>query len=337
MEGGSGAVEFLSVECDMIFEPECDLETECQEDDCQEGGEGNGSLCHTPSPRPAHPNTPPPIDDLFRGRNVGVYRRSDPRDPFILIFDPTLQSPIKEDKDIGCGEGEGEGKGAWSSPEENGEEEGVDVGEESGEGRCRRPVRCQVCRKQFRTHGCLVTHELIHLLPSPGPPPPCPVCAAALPSRAALKIHVRRHFSGRTHQCPTCHQCHLTHTQLMMHQQLHSTYEHHNHHNTVATSTPNTPTLSPTQPQAQESVHTPPECQPKVPTPQEKSHTSVPDLCCDRCDATFSSRSALHSHRRTHRERHRHRRRRRHECPECGSQFRRSSMLKKHRKAEHDV
>lgn len=321
----------------MIFEPECDLETECQEDDSQEGEEVNRSahqLCHTPSPRPPQPHTPPPISDLFRGRNVGVYRRSDPKDPFILIFDPTLQSPIKEDKDKSSVGGEGES--GWSSPEENGEE-GQDGGNEGSEGKCRRPFRCTVCHKQFRSHGCLVTHGLTHLVPRPGPPPPCPVCAFVLPSRAALKIHVRRHFSGRTHQCPTCQQCHLSPTQLMMHQQLHSTHKHKHHHNTVSTSSPNIQTLGPTQHQAQESVQTTAECQSKVPAPQEKSRSPVPDLRCERCDATFPSRSALHSHRRSHRERHRRRRRRRHECPECGSQFWRSSALKKHRKAEHDM
>lgn len=342
MEGATGAVEFLSVECDMIFEPDCDLETECHEDDQQEGGEGNRPahlLCHTSSPRPPQPQTPLHIDDLFRGRNVGVYRRSDPKDPFILIFDPTKQPSTGEDKDSDRDGGDREGKEGSRSPEENGEE-GWDDGESGSEGQCHQPVRCNVCHKQFCSRGRLVTHGLTHLLPSPGPPPPCPVCGAALPSRAALKIHVRRHFSGRTYQCPTCQQNHLTRTQMMMHQQVHNTYKHQPNHTTVPTSSPHTQKLTPIQHQTQESVHNPSGSQSKVPPPQEKrekTHSPVPDLRCECCNATFPTRSALHSHRRSHRERHRRRRRRRHECPECGSQFWRSSALKKHRMAEHDM
>lgn len=321
MEAASGAVEFLSVECDMIFEPDCDLETECQvdsEQDEEQARDGTTSpACLSPSPNPPVAHTPLSVSELFRGRNVGVYSRSDPGDPFVLIFDPTLQAPVENGE---AGEG---GKGRWSSPEEDGEEAKSD-----GQGRgCRRPARCSVCHKQFRTRGCLVTHSLTHVQPSTDPPPPCPVCSAALPSRAALKIHVRRHFSMQTYQCPGCPQRHLTRTQLLVHQQLHTTQRHH---------TPTTPSLpsTPLPCQGQEGLDSPPEVKPQ-PT-KEASHTQEPDLRCERCDATFPTRTALWAHRKCHRER-RHRRRRRHECPECGSQFWRSSALKKHRRAEHDV
>ncbi|MPC43057.1 zinc finger protein 668-like [Portunus trituberculatus] len=321
MEAASGAVEFLSVECDMIFEPDCDLETECQADSEQEeeqAGDGVTSpSCLSPSPASPVAHAPLSVSELFKGRSVGVYRRSDPDDPFVLIFDPSLQ-PRTEDRQAGEAS-----KGRWSSPEEDGEE-----GEGEGQGQgCRRPARCSVCLKQFRTRGCLVTHSLTHVQPSAEPPPPCPVCGAALPSRAALKIHVRRHFSMQTYQCPSCPQRHLTRTQLMVHQQLHTTQHHH---------TPAVPTLPSTPPhrQGQERLDSSPEAKPQP--AKETNHTPEPDLRCERCDATFPTRTALWAHRKCHRER-RHRRRRRHECPECGSQFWRSSALKKHRRAEHDV
>lgn len=320
MEGASGAVEFLSVECDMIFAPDCDLETEChvdsQQEGEQEGRDGTASpSCNTPSPGPPTSHTLPTVNELFKGRNVGVYSRTDPEDPFVLIYDPTLQPPVAE--------GEG-GRGGWSGPKENGE-----AGEGDEERWIRRqPARCSVCHKQFRSRGCLVTHSLTHIQPSPGPPPPCPVCSAALPSRAALMIHVRRHFSVQTYQCPGCHQRHLTRAQLVMHHQLHSTNKHH-------LSTTHSLAINPTRCQTQKRTHSPPGHQPKAQTPQEGNQTPESDLHCERCDATFTTRTALWAHRKCHRERRR--RRRRHECPECGSQFWRSSALKKHRRAEHDM
>lgn len=321
MEAASGAVEFLSVECDMIFEPDCDLETECQVDSEQEEEQTRDRTaspsCLSPSPRPPAAHTPLSVNELFKGRNVGVYSRTDPGDPFVLIYDPTLQPPT-EDREAGEG-----GKGRWNGPEEDGEE-----GEGGGQGRgSRRAARCSVCLKQFRTRGCLVTHSLTHVQPSCDPPPPCPVCGATLPSRAALKIHVRRHFSTQTYQCPGCPQRHLTRTQLALHQQLHTAQRLHN---PAPASLPSIPP----QCQAQHKLDGSPEVKPQ-PT-KEASQTPEPDLRCQRCDTTFPTRTALWAHRKCHRER-RHRRRRRHECPECGSQFWRSSALKKHRRAEHDV
>ena len=324
MEGGASvAVEFLSVECDMIFEPECDLETDCHVDTQQEGDQGreDGSASpssHAHSPlRPPQSHTPPTVSELFKRRSVGVYSRKDPTEHFVLIYDPTLHPPLAK------------GEEGSSSPEKE-RQEGEGKGQEVERG----ASRCHVCHKQFRTPGCLVVHGLTHIQPSSGPPPPCPVCAAALPSRAALQIHVRRHFSVQTYQCPGCHQRHLSRAQLVMHQHHHTTHKHLPSSTTTTTTTITTTTTTTTTTSAPQD--TPRDHQAKAPPRKERTRTPETDLQCERCDATFSTRAALWTHRKSHRER-RHRRRRRYECPECGSQFWRSSALKKHRRAEHDT
>nr|XP_053647754.1 zinc finger protein 674-like [Cherax quadricarinatus] len=341
------AVEFLSVECDMILEPECDLETGNQAS-YRNGRHKMDKVQASAIQSDSDPVFPilyhiPFISKLFRYRDVDVYRRTCKDGPFVKIFIPESSfsnslkrrsTRVKHANNKNNQEGDKceNGKNIYEYVENRrltSEERGLkDQVNDS-------PSKCEVCQKQFMDKSALMVHKLSHIIVS-GKSYPCTVCEATFTNKSLLRSHIKRHFCLKNVQCQFCDKKFQSNSQFIIHQRIHIgekpfqcqyceksfTYKfqfdsHQRIH--VGKSLLKCEYCDATFSQKQALIE------------HERKHTGEKPFKCEKCSATFRVRSYLGAHKKCHMDR------KPRECPDCGSQFWKSSALKKHRKAEHDT
>ncbi|XP_045584582.1 gastrula zinc finger protein XlCGF57.1 [Procambarus clarkii] len=336
------AVEFLSVECDMILEPDCHLETNGTHPSYKNGQEkGDKKMIQNPAMPILYQI--PFISELFRYRDVDVYKRTCKDGPFVKIFNPEKKirrNYVKNKHDnhnnlVVPVYGE-KGKDKLYSCTEN---ERVSIKEKDTEDLMKdqmnnMPSKCEVCHMQFMNKNALMIHKLTHTIVV-GKSYPCTVCKATFRSKTLLRSHIQRHFCLKSVQCQFCDKKFQSNNQLIVHQRIHIgerpfqcqhceknfTYKfqfdsHQKVH--VGKSLLKCEYCDDTFTQKQALIV------------HERKHTGEKPFKCEKCGAAFRVRSYLRAHKKCHMDR------KPRECPDCGSQFWKSSSLKKHRKAEHD-
>ncbi|KAG7172302.1 gastrula zinc finger protein XlCGF52.1-like [Homarus americanus] len=348
----SDAVEFLSVECDMILEPECDLQTDNHVS--YKGGRGKRDKVRTSAaPRGSNTVLPiiyqlPLIAELFRYRDVDVYKRTCKDGPFVKIFNPvsSVSKNAKRSKHrvkrtlnnnvhgLGVVSQEDTGNVSCTELEISFSGEG-DANDESQGHVDDPPNKCEICQKQFLDKNALMTHKLTHIIVT-GKSYPCTVCEAKFTSKVYLRAHIQRHFCLKSVQCQFCDETFQTNNQYVIHQRVHvdekpfqcqycekafsNKFQFDNHEKTHAgKGLLKCEYCDATFTQKQALVV------------HERKHTGEKPFKCEKCGAAFRVRSYLRAHKKCHMDR------KPRECPDCGSQFWKSSALKKHRKAEHDM
>lgn len=337
------AMEFVSVECDMLFESDFDI--------TDDRSFNNGSLSekkcrnkkrngHSSQKNSVFPllYPVPAISELFRYRSVDVYQRTNKDGPYVKIFnsesiddkssdvcvngikpdDFTSGTAIKDkDCDV-CGR-------LFSAQDFE-----THVQQDHMEGTL---YKCEVCQSKFKDKKELILHRILHVNVM-GKPYPCSVCKERFTNKTALKNHYQDHSSVKDvrselcvqkfeaksedaacrkscsaekgYKCQYCHKTFMYKVQCSSHEKLHTSDSL-----TKCSECDGTFTIR------QMVIH-------------QKKHIKGKLYQCEKCGATFRARSSLWSHKKSHLGR------KSRECPDCGSMFRKSSALKKHRKAHHD-
>ncbi|XP_071533422.1 uncharacterized protein [Panulirus ornatus] len=347
------AVEFLSIECDTILEPDCNLETGNHLDFKGQGKRQKGRIQTFVAPQGSNPMLPifyqlPLIAELFRYRGVDVYRRMCKDGPFVKIFHPEsfISNGLKESKMKVKHELDDASRlGREHKEESKGNCEPSIPGRPFTKSRSIKNhtrnhtdhviSNCDICRKQFTDKNLYMKHMSTHVS-AVGKSYPCTVCEARFTNQASLKSHIQRHFSLKNVQCQFCDKKFPNNSQYIIHKHIHVGEKPYHCQHCEKTFTYKF------QFDNHEKTHTDKgllkcdECKASFSKRQalvihKRKHTGEKPYKCDKCSAAFRARSYLRAHKNCHTER------KLRECPTCGSQFWKSSTLKKHIKAEHSL
>ncbi|XP_068208729.1 zinc finger imprinted 3-like [Palaemon carinicauda] len=338
------AMEFVSVECNMLFDSDFNMNNDTRlgersvrkkKHKSKKNRYGKSSKKNAVFPL-LYPL--PLISELFRYRNVDVYKRSNKDGPFIKIFpsesinekgncdleettiidDCDESVNVKRVKDMEC-----DICGRQLLPQDL----EAHLQQEHMEGIF---FKCEVCKKKFTEKKYLIAHRILHVNVV-GRPYPCSLCHERFTNKTALKNHSQSHhtFNKDVHsefsnlalqtydkeqtagnkkefQCQHCEKSFTYKVQCTSHEKLHSG-------NIIVKCDDCDDTFN-----VKQMVN------------HQRKHSKGKPYQCDKCGAAFRARSSLWSHKKSH---FGHKPR---ECPDCGSMFWKSSALKKHKKTHHE-
>lgn len=348
------AVEFLSIECDTILEPDCNLETGDHLDfKNRRGKRQKGRIRTFAAPQGSNPVLPifyqvPFIAELFRYRSVDVYRRMCKDGPFVKIFNPESFVPngLKESKmNVKHELGDAAHRGSVYREEGKGKHEHTVPGRpfsktRSMKNHTRNHVdyvidKCSICHQQFNDKNTFMKHMSTHMSAA-GKLYPCTVCEARFTNKASLKSHIQRHFCLKSVQCQFCDEKFSSNSQYVIHKRIHTNEKPYHCQYCEKTFTYKFQFDNHEKTHTDQGLLKCDECEATFMQRQalvvhKRKHTGERPYKCDKCSAAFRARSYLWAHKKCHMDR------KPRECPDCGSQFWKSSTLKKHRKIEHNL